>query len=82
MARTLELRVAERTLALGSRERWFRGLVQHSTDVITVVDREGFINYQTPSVERVFGYQSTQLVGQSMVKLLRRDDIAMVMACT
>jgi len=80
VARTLELRVAERTLALGSRERWFRGLVQHSTDVITVVDREGFINYQTPSVERVFGYQGTQLVGQSLVKLLRRDDVAMVMS--
>ena len=79
VARTLELRVAERTLALGSRERWFRGLVQHSTDVITVVDREGYINYQTPSVQRVFGYEPRQLIGQSVIKLLRRDDVALVL---
>ncbi|HVQ18584.1 MAG TPA: EAL domain-containing protein [Actinomycetes bacterium] len=79
VARTLEVRVAERTLALGSRERWFRGLVQHSSDVITVVDRAGTINYQTPSVESVFGYLPAQLVGQSLTTLLRRDDISVVL---
>ncbi|HEX4821358.1 MAG TPA: PAS domain S-box protein, partial [Acidimicrobiales bacterium] len=50
--RSLQLR----TNALSERERWFRSLVQNSSDVVTVVDERGRIQYQTPSVKRVFGY--------------------------
>jgi PAS domain S-box-containing protein len=34
----------------------FRALVQHASDVITVLSPEGQFLYQSPSAERVFGY--------------------------
>ena len=36
--RTMDELVLKRTLSLGDREKWFRALVQNSSDVITVVD--------------------------------------------
>jgi diguanylate cyclase (GGDEF)-like protein/PAS domain S-box-containing protein len=71
---TLEDRVAQRTLALGSREKWFSGLVQNSSDVITVLDVDGTIRYQTPSGLHVLGHDPDRLVGGRILGLLRPDD--------
>ncbi len=37
-------------------ETRFRSLVAHASDLITVLDAEGVVNYQSPSIERVLGY--------------------------
>jgi diguanylate cyclase (GGDEF)-like protein/PAS domain S-box-containing protein len=77
---TLEDRVAERTLALGTREKWFSGLIQNSSDVITVVAPDATIRYQTPSGARVLGHDPTLLVGQRLSGILRPDDARRLMA--
>ncbi len=41
---------------LASNEARFRALVQHADDLIMILDREGRIVYQSPSVESVLGY--------------------------
>ena len=64
--RSLQLR----TNALSERERWFRSLVQNSSDVVTVVDERGRIQYQTPSVKRVFGYEPDSLIGHPLETLV------------
>ncbi|MEP7054686.1 MAG: hypothetical protein ABI912_05505, partial [Actinomycetota bacterium] len=56
LTRTLEHRVKQRTNALMAHESRFRSLVQFSSDVITILDPRGAIQYQSASVERVFGY--------------------------
>jgi len=33
----------------------FRSLIENVSDLITVINREGVIRYQSPSVERVAG---------------------------
>ncbi len=76
LSRTLEAQVAERTLELVTQEHWFRSLVQHSSDVVTVVDVQGVIRYQSPSVERLFGWDPMQVVGLSLRSLLLPDDVA------
>jgi diguanylate cyclase (GGDEF)-like protein/PAS domain S-box-containing protein len=63
-----------RTIALSERERWFRSLVQNSSDVVTVVDEEGRIQYQTPSVKRVFGYEPDSLVGHLLETVVPPGD--------
>jgi diguanylate cyclase (GGDEF)-like protein/PAS domain S-box-containing protein len=74
LSRTLEHRVVERTLALRTHAKWFRALVQNSSDVITIVDARGTIRYQTPSVSRVLGYDPAAMVGRRVGALLAKHD--------
>ena len=74
MARSLDELVFERTMTLGTREKWFRSLVQNSSDVITVVDPRGVVRYQTPSVRRILGHDPALLVGTRITGLLRPAD--------
>ncbi len=56
--------------ALRASEERFRALVQHSTDTITVIDREGIIQYQSPSVRQNLGFEPDQTVGLSFMHLV------------
>jgi diguanylate cyclase (GGDEF)-like protein/PAS domain S-box-containing protein len=80
LSRTLELQVAERTLEIVTREQWFRSLVQHSSDVVTVLDSGGIVRYQSPALERLFGHDATATVGQSLSALLAPGDAARLQA--
>jgi diguanylate cyclase (GGDEF)-like protein/PAS domain S-box-containing protein len=70
----LELRVQERTAELDRSEQRFRSLVQNSSDVITVVDGNGLITYQSPSIGRVLGHESSALLDTSYFDLVHLDD--------
>lgn len=59
-------------------EARFRSLVQHSSDTITVVDATGTIRFQSPSVERLLGYEADELVGHSILDLAHPDDTVAV----
>ena len=72
----LELRVQERTAELDRSEQRFRSLVQNSSDVITVVDGNGTITYQSPSIGRVLGHESNALLDTSYFDLVHLDDHA------
>ncbi|HET7489660.1 MAG TPA: EAL domain-containing protein [Acidimicrobiales bacterium] len=74
LARTLEERVRERTEEVRKNEERFRSLVQNSSDVVTILDPDGTIRYQSASVERVYGYESDLLVGTAFDSLVRPDD--------
>src|SRR5207249_5262808 len=52
----------------------FHALVQNSSDVITLIDRHGTIQYQSASVERILGYRETELVGKSFGDLVHQED--------
>ncbi|MCM4078395.1 putative bifunctional diguanylate cyclase/phosphodiesterase [Paractinoplanes hotanensis] len=70
LTRTLEARVAARTAELFASEQRFKALVQHSSDVVTVVSPEADLLYQSESVQRVFGYPARFLHGRRLTKLL------------
>jgi diguanylate cyclase (GGDEF)-like protein/PAS domain S-box-containing protein len=46
-----------------SSEARFGSLVQHSSDLITVVGTDGVISYQSPSIKRVLGWEPESVVG-------------------
>jgi diguanylate cyclase (GGDEF)-like protein/PAS domain S-box-containing protein len=83
-----EVRLAEfiATLAgaalelLAGTEARFRSLAQNSSDVITIVDREGTVVYQSSSVQRVFGFEPRELVGTRFADWVHPDDARAALA--
>jgi PAS domain S-box-containing protein len=71
--RDISSRVAIETALRASEER-FRGLVQNSYDVITVVSRDGARAYVSPSIERLLGYSPDSLHGLNALSLVHPDD--------
>ncbi len=56
-------------------EARFQALVQHSSDVITILDATGVIRYVSPSVATVLGHDPVRLVGTRLAELLHPDDL-------
>jgi diguanylate cyclase (GGDEF)-like protein/PAS domain S-box-containing protein len=70
LARHLEARVAERTAELRASEQRFQALVQHSSDVVILVDLEATVEYVSESMSRVFGYSEADLTGRPLGQIL------------
>ena len=70
MARRSQLRV----------ERRFRSLVQHSTDVFSIVSASGEILYESPAVESAFGFRPVDRVGTNAFAGVHPDDLPSVEA--
>jgi diguanylate cyclase (GGDEF)-like protein/PAS domain S-box-containing protein len=73
LTRNLEARVADRTAELFASEQRFHALVQHSSDVVTVVGEDGHVVYQSESIQRVFGYSAQDLTGRDLGSLVDED---------
>jgi diguanylate cyclase (GGDEF)-like protein/PAS domain S-box-containing protein len=57
-------------------ERRFRSLVQKSTELVTLIDRDGRILYQSPCVEDMLGRNPEHMIGQELSTLVHPDDVA------
>ncbi len=55
-------------------EARFASLVQHASDLITVVGPDATITYQSPSSERVLGYPPHELLGTRFDRLVAPED--------
>ena len=55
-------------------EEKFRALIEHSTDIVSVLDEDGTILYQSPSVQRVLGYEQGTIRGDSAFEYVHPDD--------
>lgn len=58
---------------LASEER-FRLLVEHSADMITVIDENGILQYVSEAVGRILGYESGKRNGISLFQFVHPDD--------
>jgi len=55
-------------------QEWSRAVNLNSSDIASVLDDQGQIRYESGSIERILGYSSTELVGQSIYSLIHPDD--------
>ncbi|MEU8236477.1 bifunctional diguanylate cyclase/phosphodiesterase [Actinoplanes sp. NPDC048967] len=76
LTRNLETRVADRTAELYASEQRFHALVQHSSDVVTVVGTDAVVLYQSESVQRVFGYTPAMLTGRDLTERFSPESAA------
>ncbi len=66
LTRDLERRVDARTAELHKTERYYRALVQHSSDLIMVLDPDLRVRYVSDACETVFGFHRDELVGHGL----------------
>jgi PAS domain S-box-containing protein len=79
-ARTAELQdeIVERKHAvelLRRSEEHFRSLIENASDIITVLDLDGTIRYESPAVERVLGYKPEGMIGKNVDEFSHPDDV-------
>jgi PAS domain S-box-containing protein len=67
-----ERKEAEEKL-MQSEER-FRSLIQNASDIITILDSDGTIRYESPAVERLLGYHPEERVGEKAFDYLHPED--------
>lgn len=60
-------------------EARFQALVQHSSDVIMILDPDGTIRYASPSMARVFGHDPAKLVTSRIESILHPDDLSLAL---
>ena len=61
--------------ALRKSEERFRALIENASDAVAIINAEGIIIYESPSVERILGYRADDLIGKSMIDLVHPDDL-------
>ena len=70
----------EAAAVLRRSEERFGYLIQNLSDVITVVAVDGTMVYHSPSIERIAGYQPSELLGKSLLAFVHTDDRPAVQA--
>ena len=68
-----EFEVAER--AIYESERRYRILVQSTSDIITLIDADGTVHYESSALERVMGYRPEDQVGTNAFDWVHPDDM-------
>lgn len=56
-------------------EERFRSLVQNASDVIVILTADGTVNYLSPSVKRILGYEPEARLGKKVLKLIHSEDL-------
>lgn len=73
-AREQRLKQAEEDIR--RREAHFRSLIENLSELISVLDSNGIIRYESPSICRILGYLPEELVGKSAREFLHPEDAA------
>lgn len=70
MALALESATLTEQVHRRTSEARFGSLIRHSSDLITVLDAEAKVIYQSPSIETLLGYKPEEIVGTRFDRLL------------
>jgi PAS domain S-box-containing protein len=59
-------------------EELFRTLIESASDIIAILDQQGIIQYSSPALESVLGYQQHELLNRPIFDFLHPDEKAAV----
>ncbi len=78
-----ELEAADKTnvtpdISLSSGKDHFQALIEHSTDMISILNQDGIIRYVNPATEQISGYKSEELIGRKGFDFVHPDELSKV----
>ena len=81
ITRDLSAAVKRRTAELKRREQWWRDIVQNLSDVVMVIDRQGEVQYCSPSIRGALGHWPRELhTTDGLRTQVHPDDLGLVMS--
>lgn len=57
-----------------ARERRFRALIEHSSDIVSITAADGTLTYVGPSITRILGYRPDEVEGRNVFDFVHDDD--------
>jgi diguanylate cyclase (GGDEF)-like protein/PAS domain S-box-containing protein len=66
-------------IVLQKSEETYRSLVENINDVIFTLDTQGKITYISPPIERIAGYNATDILGKPFTQLVHPDDLLVIL---
>jgi diguanylate cyclase (GGDEF)-like protein/PAS domain S-box-containing protein len=64
--------------ALRESEERFRSLNQNASDLITILEADGTVRYDSPAIERMLGYKPEDRIGKNASEYVHPDDVERV----
>ena len=64
--------------ALQKSEKRFRALIANTGDLIVVINKDGIIQFASPSSERILGYSPEEAIGINFTEWVHPDDLSKV----
>lgn len=55
-------------------ENFFRALIEHNSNAITLLNNEGVVIYDSPAANGMLGYGPTEWIGKSVFEIIHPDD--------
>ena len=59
-------------------DAYFRSLIENASNIITILEPDGIIRYESPSIERILGYRPDELVGCNAFEFIYSEDVARI----
>ena len=64
----------------GEDDRWLRSVVEHSSEIVTIVDPDGTLRYANPAWERALGHDPREAVGRmNVLDHVHPDDLSYIL---
>lgn len=73
--------ITERVLAqrkLQESEAHYRAIIENELDIVTVLDENAIVKFESPALHRILGYRPEELIGKNVFEFIHPDDVANV----
>ncbi len=60
--------------ALRKNEEMQSAMIANITDVIAIVDKEGYVKYKSPNIKELFGWEPEETIGKPILENIHPDD--------